>query len=211
MQLSLLRPLQALLVSGEPVTVAQLATRAGRSAEEIRGAPATMPDTEYDTEGRIIGYGLTFHPTPHRYETHARTFYTWCALDTVVFQAILGESAQVTSPCRATGEPVRLTATPDGPTDLQPTTAVVSLVAPDARASVRSFFCRGREGLARRTPRRARPARRRRLRGRAPLDRPDHRHGSGRLLLSLHDRPAGSASSRACLRRRRRSRRRRGS
>jgi alkylmercury lyase len=100
-----------------------------------------MPDTEYDTEGRIVGYGLTFNPTPHRYETHGRTFYTWCALDTMVFPAILGESAQVTSPCRATGEPVRLTATPDGPTDLQPATAVVSLVAPDAPASVRSSFC----------------------------------------------------------------------
>ncbi|MGW0732018.1 organomercurial lyase MerB [Streptomyces sp. NPDC002851] len=137
----LLRPVQNLLVTGEPVTIARLAAEAGRTEAEIRAALAAMPDAEYDAEGRIIGLGLTFNPTPHRYETNGRTFYTWCALDTLVFPAILGRDAKVTSPCRATGEPVRLTATPDGPTGLAPATAVVSLVAPDASASVRTSFC----------------------------------------------------------------------
>lgn len=140
-QLSLLRPLLTLLVSGEPVTIGQLAARAGRTEKEIRTALAAMPDTEYDTQGRIVGFGLTFNPTPHRYETHRRTLYTWCALDTLIFPAILGQSAKVTSPCRATGEPVRLTSTPDGPTDVEPATAVVSLVTPDTMDSVRSSFC----------------------------------------------------------------------
>jgi alkylmercury lyase len=133
--------LQTLLVTGEPVTVDQLAAQADRPVEEIRTALASISDTEYDAEGRINGFGLTFNPTPHRYETHGRTFYTWCALDTLVFPAILGQSAKVTSPCRATGEPVRLTATPDGPTDVEPATTVVSLVTPDAPSSVRSSFC----------------------------------------------------------------------
>ncbi|MFH9071387.1 organomercurial lyase MerB [Streptomyces alboflavus] len=137
----LVRPLQTLLSSGEPVTVEQLATQTGRPAEEIRAALAAMPDTEYDAQGRIIGYGLTFNPTPHRYETRGHTFYTWCALDTLAFPAVLGHPARVTSPCRATGEPVRLTATPDGPTDVEPATAVVSLVTPDAPTSVRASFC----------------------------------------------------------------------
>ncbi|GAB2883022.1 organomercurial lyase MerB [Streptomyces deserti] len=137
----LLRPVQTLLVSGEPVTITALAARAGRTEEEVQAALAAMPDTEYDAEGRIIGFGLTFNPTPHRYETHGRTFYTWCALDTLVFPAILGENARVTSPCRATGEPVRLTATPEGPRNVEPASAVVSLVTPGAPASVRSSFC----------------------------------------------------------------------
>ncbi|ASU84092.1 alkylmercury lyase [Nocardiopsis gilva YIM 90087] len=138
---ALLRPLLSLLVAGEPVTIAQLATAVGHSEDEIRTALADLPDTEYDAQGRIIGYGLTFNPTPHRYETRGRTFYTWCAMDTLVFPAILGESARVTSPCQATGEPVRLTATPDGPTDVEPATAVVSLVTPDHATSVRTSFC----------------------------------------------------------------------
>ncbi|MBC9724993.1 organomercurial lyase MerB [Streptomyces sp. TRM68367] len=137
----LVRPLQTLLAAGHPVTIEQLAARAGRPAQEIREALAAMPDTEYDAEGRIIGYGLTFNPTPHRYEVNGRTFYTWCALDTLAFPAILGHTAQVTSPCRATGEPVRLTVTPDGPREVEPATAVVSLVTPDAPTSVRISFC----------------------------------------------------------------------
>ncbi|WP_435057746.1 organomercurial lyase MerB [Streptomyces sp. bgisy060] len=137
----LLRPLLTLLATGEPVTVDQLATQAGRTVGEIHQALADMPDTEYDTAGRIIGSGLTLNPTPHRYETNGRTLYTWCALDTLVFPAIIGHTAQVTSPCRATGEPIRLTVTPEGPTHVQPETAVVSLVTPDAPTSVRAAFC----------------------------------------------------------------------
>nr|WP_055469056.1 organomercurial lyase [Streptomyces sp. NBRC 110030] len=88
-----------------------------------------MPDTEYDTEGRVIGHGLTINPTPHRYETGGRTFYTWCALDTLAFPAVLGHTAQVTSACRATGRPVRLTVTPDGPADTEHPDARVLPVA----------------------------------------------------------------------------------
>lgn len=140
-KLWLLRPLLTLLAAGEPVTVDQLADRAGRTTDEIRKALADMPDTEYDTEGRIIGNGLTHNPTPHRYQTNDRTLYAWCAMDTLVFPAIIGHTAQVTSPCRATGEPVRLTVTPDGPTSVEPATAVVSVVTPDASTSVRASFC----------------------------------------------------------------------
>ncbi|MBT2419388.1 organomercurial lyase MerB [Streptomyces sp. ISL-22] len=137
----IVRPLQTLLATGEPVTHAALAAQAHRIEGEIRQALAAMPDTEYDAQGRIIGFGLTFNPTPHRYETGGHTFYTWCALDTLAFPAVLGHTATVTSPCRATGEPVRLTVTPDGPTDVEPTTAVVSLVTPEAPSSVRTSFC----------------------------------------------------------------------
>jgi alkylmercury lyase len=135
------RPLKSLLATGEPVTIPALAAHAGRTEDETRQALAGMPDTEYDAHGRIIGSGLTVNPTPHRYETGGRTFYTWCALDTLIYPVILGHTAHVTSPCRATGEPVRLTVTPDGPADVEPSTAVVSLVAPDAPTSVRASFC----------------------------------------------------------------------
>ncbi|MBC9723784.1 organomercurial lyase MerB [Streptomyces sp. TRM68367] len=140
-KLWLLRPLLTLLATGEPVTLDQLAAQAGRPVDAIREALADMPDTEYDTQGRIIGNGLTHNPTPHRYEANNHTLYAWCAMDTLVFPAIIGHTAQVASPCRATGEPVRLTVTPDGPTNVEPATAVVSVVTPDAPTSVRAAFC----------------------------------------------------------------------
>ena len=130
-----------LLAHGEPVTLDQLATATGRSAEEIRHALQAMPDTEYDEHGRIIGSGITLKPTPHRFETGGATLYTWCALDTLIFPATLGQSAQVESPCHSTGAPIRLTVEPDRVRDVEPQTGMVSIVTPDDLVSVRASFC----------------------------------------------------------------------
>jgi len=135
------RPLLHLLAHGEPVTVQQLAAATGRTGDEVRHALAANPDTEYDETGRVVGSGLTLRPTPHHFEVDGRTLYTWCALDTLVFPAVLGQPARVTSPCHANGTPVRVTVEPDKVTHVEPATAVVSLVTPDAPASIRTAFC----------------------------------------------------------------------
>ena len=67
--------------------------------------------------------------------------YTWCALDTLIFPTILGLAARVQSPCRTTGELVRLNVDESGVTGLEPEGAVVSLVDPQDLTSVRSAFC----------------------------------------------------------------------
>lgn len=135
------RPLLQLLATGRPVTTGQLATATSHTEDDVRHALAAMPDTEYDETGRIIGSGLTQRPTPHRFEVDGKQLYTWCALDTLVFPAVLGRTAHVESPCHATGTPIRLTAAPDGVTGLTPADAVVSIVTPDDMTSVRSAFC----------------------------------------------------------------------
>ncbi|MFI8909070.1 alkylmercury lyase [Streptomyces albidoflavus] len=130
-----------LLSRGEPVTTAQLADATGRTEDEVRQALATLPDTEYDAAGRIVGSGITLNPTPHRFTVDGRQLFTWCALDTLVFPAVLDRVAQVESPCRTTGAPVRLTVEPDRVTRTEPAAAVVSLVTPDDLTAVRSAFC----------------------------------------------------------------------
>nr|WP_302170152.1 organomercurial lyase MerB [Streptomyces sp. TBY4] len=130
-----------LLATGRPVGADELAAATGRTEAEVREALTAMPDTEYDENGRIVGSGLTQRPTPHRFETGGRQLYTWCALDTLAFPTLLGTTAHVESPCRATGAPIRLTVTPDGVTDLDPAEAVVSIVTPDDMTSVRTAFC----------------------------------------------------------------------
>lgn len=135
------KPLLTALAAGDPVTVEELVAATGRSTEQVRVGLAAMPDTEYDTEGRILGHGLTLVPTPHRFNVAGRTLYTWCALDTLMFPTILGARADVESPCHATGEPVRLTVDPTAVTTLTPAEAVVSLVDPADMTSVRSSFC----------------------------------------------------------------------
>lgn len=135
------RPLLTLLATGTPVTTDQLAAATGRDATDVRQALATMSDTEYDEHGRIVGAGLTQRPTPHHFEINGHQLYTWCALDTLIFPAVLDAPAHIESPCHATATPIRLTVTPTGVHDIQPTTAVVSIVTPDDMNSVRAAFC----------------------------------------------------------------------
>lgn len=130
-----------LLSQGRPVTTGQLSAATDASREEVREALATLPDTEYDDAGRIVGSGLTLNPTPHRFEVDGRHLYTWCALDTLMFPAVLGRTAHVASPCHATGTLVQLTVEPDRITRVEPATAVVSLLVPDDVTFVRSSFC----------------------------------------------------------------------
>lgn len=139
----LFRPLLALLAEGEPVTVEELADATGRSSGEVRETLADISDVETDQQGRVVGYGLTLKPTPHRFEIGGRQLYTWCALDTLVFPAILARSARIESPCPSTGTPVRVEVGPDGVTSVKPDTAVVSLVlpSPGRQAGIRAAFC----------------------------------------------------------------------
>lgn len=139
----LYRPLLRLLARGTPVTTGELATAAGLPEPGVAEAVAGWADTEYDQDGRIIGYGLTLRETSHRFTVAGQRLYTWCALDTLIFPAILDHPAEVESPCHATGAPIRLHVDPTGGvTALEPSTAVVSIVTLDeACTSVRSAFC----------------------------------------------------------------------
>jgi hypothetical protein len=60
------RPLLRLLALCEPVTAADLAQVTGRTLQDVQQALATLPDTEYDEQGRIIGHGITLRPTSIR-------------------------------------------------------------------------------------------------------------------------------------------------
>jgi len=138
----LLIPLLRLIVEGGPVTVEQFAAAAGRPVDDVRTGLAAVPDTEYDDQGRIIGQGLTLRPTPHRFTVAGEELYTWCALDTLIFPALLDRPAKVESASPVSGEPVRVNVDPtEGATSVDPPTAVVSLVNPEQITSIRSSFC----------------------------------------------------------------------
>ncbi|EGD42763.1 MAG: organomercurial lyase MerB [Streptomyces sp.] len=138
----LLIPLLRLLVDGDPVTLEQLAAAAGRPVDDVRTSLAAVPDTEYDDQGRIIGQGLTLRPTPHRFTMAGQELYTWCALDTLMFPALLGRMARVDSVSPTSGDPIRVTLDPAvGLTRVEPADAVVSLVNPEQITSIRSSFC----------------------------------------------------------------------
>ncbi len=138
---ALTQPLLKLLTAGQPVSAEQLAAATGRSVKQIADSLPGMPSIELDEQGRVVGMGITLNPTPHRFEVDGTHLFTWCALDTLIFPALIGRTAHVSSPCHATGVPVRLTVNPDGVCDVTPSTAVVSIVTPDDVSAIRTSFC----------------------------------------------------------------------
>lgn len=129
------------LAKGRPVSPPALAAALGWSPEKVREVLEQVPSIEFDDAGNVVGAGLTLRETPHLFEVEGQRLHTWCALDALMFPALIGKTARVSSPCAATGAPIRLTVTSDGVRDLEPPEAVVSLVLPDTTSDVRSSFC----------------------------------------------------------------------
>jgi alkylmercury lyase len=122
--------------------MAGLAAAAGYSTDRVQRAVAGWSDTEYDQEGRIVGWGLTLRPTRHKFNIDGKQLYTWCALDALFMPAVIGRPASVESPCAATGIPIQLAVDPtEGVSSLDPSSAVVSLITPEQMSSVRTAFC----------------------------------------------------------------------
>ena len=68
--------------------------------------------------------------------------YTWCALDTLFFPALIGKAATIESTSPGSGTLIRVATGTDGTvTSVQPATAVVSLISPRGTGPVRSSFC----------------------------------------------------------------------
>jgi alkylmercury lyase len=127
------------LAYGRPVETAALAAELGRPTAEL-DALLERFGVERDELGRVVGAGLTLRTTPHRFAVGGRRLCTWCALDALTFPPLLGTTAEVESPCPATGTTVRVRVGPAGVESVAPGGAVVSfLVSDDER--VRQAFC----------------------------------------------------------------------
>ncbi len=128
----LFQELLRLLTRGEPVTVDRLTAAVKLPADDVQRAVAGWNDTEYDEQGRIIGWVSRCWLRRIGSASRGNSLYTWCALDTLFFPAVIGRPARVESPCAETGEPDRLTVDPTaGVSALQPASAVVSIVTPE--------------------------------------------------------------------------------
>ncbi len=83
-------------------------------------------------------------PSCHRFEVNGHVLYTWCALDTLIFPVWLGRSAQVSSACPATGQPIHLSVSPERLEHLDPPSGVMSLLIQEGLetcCNIREAFC----------------------------------------------------------------------
>ncbi len=133
-----------LLAKGQPVSPEQLATTLNMSQNQVNTILRQLTDIEYDREGNIVASGLSLTPTPHHLHINGHALYTWCALDALAYPYILQQPARVESPCPVTAFKISLNLTPESIESLEPTSAVVSFVIPEAatsRCDVRGTFC----------------------------------------------------------------------
>lgn len=134
--------LTRLLAAGEPVTVERAAAAGGWSVAALRTELARHPGTDWDDEGRIVGFGLTLRPTRHTFTFDGTTRYAFCASDTLEFPAILNTPGVVESTCPATGRRIRVELGLDQVVAVDPPNAVVSRVRPShAVNDIRAQIC----------------------------------------------------------------------
>jgi alkylmercury lyase len=135
--------MQALVETGQPLSLIHLARRLQMSQEKLAAHLARVPDTEFDAQGNIVGWGITLLPTQHQFVLSELPLFTWCAFDTVLFPPLLQVEAHIQSSCFTTNQPITFVATRSGEiVDLLPATSVLSLILPAERCDcVRSTFC----------------------------------------------------------------------
>lgn len=143
-----------LLAAGEPVSPAQIADASGVPHAEAEAALRGVADIEWTADGRVDGFGLTRQRTQHRFRVGDAELYTWCAMDTLIFAAVLDRPVQIESPDGATGETLRVETDGHRIVAADPPSIVVSwFVDPEGtgfRASVCQFghFFASRESAA---------------------------------------------------------------
>jgi alkylmercury lyase len=137
----LVQPLIRLLADGRPVALAELADRTGLARERVEDALGGFPDVEWDDDGRIVGMGLTLRPTDHRMRIGEQSLYAWCAMDTLVFAAILGRPVTIESRDPVTGAEVRIEADGRQVRSIKPHSAVVSWWVGPAGEAIRARLC----------------------------------------------------------------------
>lgn len=130
-----------LLDKPEPFAVASLAAAIGSDEQRVADAFAALKSAgraEFDEQDRLLGiYGLTLKPTEHRLVIGGKTFFVWCAFDSVGIPAALGESATVTSVCAQCGRELELMINDGQP----PSLPLVISWLPQRCDSVRDEFC----------------------------------------------------------------------
>ena len=131
-----------LVSRGEPVPIAALATEVHIPIHDIEQWLRQQPGTDWDSQGRLLGFLLTQRPTNHRFVLDGRTLYTFCAADALIFPALLGQTANVESRCADSGQQVHVKVEPNAVVFADPGQTMVSHI-PGSLSScdIRSTVC----------------------------------------------------------------------
>jgi alkylmercury lyase len=119
------------LARGEPVVAGDLASDLGRDESDVADTLGPWPGVYRSDDARVTSFwGLAIPEMPHRFRVNGRQLFTWCAWDALFIPELIGRTAEVESRPPTNGEAVRLIVDPDGVRELDPETAVVSMLSP---------------------------------------------------------------------------------
>lgn len=131
-----------LIARGRPAGIDEISAASGWPAARVEAMLRNQGGTEWQDDGKVVGFGLTLRPTRHRMTVHGYDFFTWCASDALFFPLILGAPAKVESTCPATGERIRIEVQPDTLSSVSPAQAVVSqLHRPELFGDIHADIC----------------------------------------------------------------------
>ena len=100
-------------------------------AKELFDGLATV-GMQMDEDGNILGAALTARETPHKIRLAGKDLYAWCSLDTLFIPGLLAETAGIESTCPSSGEPIRLTVSPERVEAAEPSSTWLSVFLPGA-------------------------------------------------------------------------------
>lgn len=126
--------LYRLLGLANPVDPAAVAAEAHVPLEQVERKLQDWPGVYRDGQGRVIGFwghAITKLDPEYRLIGDGSTTYAWCALDTLFIPAILGRPLRVEASDPVSGESVSLLVDSDGPREISPVGAAVSMVVPE--------------------------------------------------------------------------------
>jgi alkylmercury lyase len=119
------------LAEGEPVSAAALAADLGHQEAEVAGALEGWPGLFRAEDGRVISFwGLAIPEMPHSFRVGGHQLFTWCAWDALFIPELIGQAAEVESRSPASDEEVRLIVEPNAVREVEPESAVVSMLPP---------------------------------------------------------------------------------
>jgi alkylmercury lyase len=130
-----------LLAEGEPVSPAEIAAASDLPVDEVKAALDGIVDVEWTADGLVEGFGLTRRPTPHRIRIGGTDMFTWCAMDTLIFAALLDRPVQIESPDGTTGVILRLESDGRRIIGADPPSTVVSWYVDPSGTGIRAATC----------------------------------------------------------------------
>lgn len=121
------------LAQGEPVStsgLAQVLEVPTGVAEALLRDSALKRFVYWSEDRRVEGFwGLATKPTHHRMMFDGRTFWSWCAQDSLFLPELLDETVRIESTDPEVGDRIRLTLSPQRIEAAEPESLVVSMVA----------------------------------------------------------------------------------